>query len=171
MYMSLFGCRCKQPLIKLDQPQIKQRWSRTKTTTYQQRIEDDKWGHHMEQGGGPTPQNVGRPTHIWWAPTWPTLPLTSPPSRRLVGPTWKQKVGRPTCDVGPPWVGSLPLTSPWWTCDGNSQPLIIWRFQGRFDPMVEKREHADRWRCARVVPTPSPPINTPLESLVKHDVS
>ena len=90
MYMSLFGCRCKQPLIKPDQAQMKQRWSRTKTTTYQQNIEDDKWGQHVEQGGGPTPQSVGRPTYTWWDPTWPTLPPTSASSRRLVGPTWKQ---------------------------------------------------------------------------------
>jgi len=72
MYMSLFGCRCKQPLIKPDQAQMKQRWSRTKTTIDQQIIEDDKWGQHVEQDGRPTPQSVGRPTYIWWAPTWPT---------------------------------------------------------------------------------------------------
>jgi len=55
MYMSLFGCRCKQPLIKPDQAQMKQRWSKPKTTAHQQKIEDDKWGQHVEQGVGQPP--------------------------------------------------------------------------------------------------------------------
>ena len=98
MYMSLFRCRCKQPLIKPDEAQIKQRWSKTKTTTYQQKIEDDRWGQHVKQGGGPTPPCVGQrptfggpppgphshqPQHLleaWWGPhgsnrsvDWPVM--------------------------------------------------------------------------------------------------
>jgi len=54
----------------------------------------------------------------------------------------------------------VPMMNMWWkspTVDHMAVPRLVY-------PTVHAGEHADRWRGAGVAPTPSPPINTPLES-------
>ena len=132
MYMSFFGCRCKQPLIKPDPAQMKQRWSRTKTTTYQQNIEDDKWGQHVEQGDGPTPQSVGRPTYIWWAPLAHTP--TNISIFKTVGGAHMEAIGQSTnLSCGPTLSRftptNIPMMNMWWkfpTIDHMVVPRSVW---------------------------------------------
>jgi len=138
MYMSLFGCRCKQPLIKLNQAQMKHRWSRTETTTYQQNIGDDKWGQHVEQGGRPTPLWVSQPRPTFCGP--PPGPHSHRPQHLLEG-WWGPHGGNRSVDRPVMWAHLKSVHSHQhphdehvmeipnhWSCGGSKVGLIQqWR--------------------------------------------
>ena len=150
---------CTLKKMSLCIPETKWKLQVIKTTSDDQTNEDDKWGHSVEQAGGPTSPKAGRPTYHWWDATWPIPSPTSGASRRLVGPTWRPNIGRPTWESRPP--KAVASHRPSHTCPmcGIITALHLRRFGGRFDPREERwGAHGSlTWHFLHPYSTSSPP--------------